>query len=115
MVTKNNNEILHGDRNISDGLWDIQIPYYEVYKREIQSDNFVAPPTYAEMYIGNEKFFTSTTHQTSSTSSPIKDTFINESKGLEEVVETKECTYLVDRQLKQDILERNKPSKFKQV
>ena len=32
VVLKNNKKILHADRNRSDGLWDIKIPYYEVYK-----------------------------------------------------------------------------------
>ena len=35
MVTKKNKKILHGDRSRSDGLWEIKIPYYEVYKREL--------------------------------------------------------------------------------
>ena len=52
-VKNNNKEILHGDRNRSDDLWDIKIPCYEVYKRELQSDNFIKPPVHAAMYIGN--------------------------------------------------------------
>ena len=40
----------------------------------------------------------------------IKGTFVNAFKGLEEEVATNECTCLVNRQLKQDRLERNEPS-----
>ena len=50
-----------GDRNRSDVLCDIRILYYEVYKRELQSDNFIKPTTYAAIYIGNNKRFTPTT------------------------------------------------------
>ena len=35
IVTKKNKRILHGDKTRSDRLWDIKIPYYEVYKRNI--------------------------------------------------------------------------------
>ena len=86
----NNNEILHGERNRRDGLWDIKIPYYKVYKRELQSEKILKSPTHAVMYIGHDKSFTATTQQTSNTTSPIKDTFINTFKGLEEVVVTNE-------------------------
>ena len=64
LTAKNNNKkILHGYRNRSDGLWDIRIPHYEVYEREIQSDNLIKLPTHAAMYIGNNKSFTTTTQQ----------------------------------------------------
>ena len=88
-VSKNNKEILHGDRNRSDGLWDIKIPYYEVYKRKLQSDNFINPPTHAAMYIANNNSTTTTTvTQETNKKSPIKYIFIDTFKGLEEVVAT---------------------------
>ena len=50
------------------------------------------------MYLGNEKAFTATTQQTKpNKKSPIKTTFINTFKGLEELEATNERTYLVDR------------------
>ena len=93
ILAKNSNNILHGDRNRSDGLWDIKIPYYEVYTRELQSDNFINTPSHAAMYLGNEKAFTTTTQQIKpNKKSPIKTIFINAFKILEEVVTTNECT-----------------------
>ena len=116
VVTKNNKQILHGDRNKSDGLWDIKISYYEAYKIKLQSNNFINPPTHASMYIGNNNFTTKTTvTQETNNVSPIKIIFINDFKGLEEVVATNECTYLVDRQLKKDRIKKINPAIFKQV
>ena len=49
-VIKEKNMVLQGDRNRTDGLWDIKIPYYDVYKKNLQSDNFHQPPTHAVVY-----------------------------------------------------------------
>ena len=55
VVTQKKSMILHGNRNQSDGLWDIKISYYEVYKRN--------PPTHVAIYLGNAKACTATTKQ----------------------------------------------------
>ena len=36
---KKNMLVLQGDRNEDDGLWDIKIPYYDVCKKNLQTDN----------------------------------------------------------------------------
>ena len=101
-VTTNKKKILHGHRNKSDELWDIKILYYEVYKRKLQNDNFINPPTHAAIYIVNNNSTTTTTTtvaQEPNKKSPIQNICINAFKGLYEVVATNEFTYLVDRQL----------------
>ena len=80
---------------------------YELYKREVQNDNFIKSSIHVAIYVCNEKIFSATTQQISYTTFPIKDTFVNIFKGLKEVVTANERTYLVDRHLKQDILVRN--------
>ena len=49
-VKKNNSMVLEGNRNMKDGLWDIPIPYYDVGKRALQTDNYIHTPTHAAMY-----------------------------------------------------------------
>ena len=49
-AVKKNTLVLQGDRNKDDGLWDIKIPYYEVYKKNLQTDNYHQPTTHAAMY-----------------------------------------------------------------
>ena len=46
-VEKENHMILEGHRNLTNGLWDIPIPYYDVYKKTLQTDNRIHPPTHA--------------------------------------------------------------------
>ena len=49
-AVKKNTLVLQGDRNKDDGLWDIKIPYYEVYKKNLQTDNYHQPTTHAARY-----------------------------------------------------------------
>ena len=82
-VTKNNKKILYRDRNRSDGLWNIKIPYYDVYKIKLQSDSLIKSPPHASMYIGNNRFTNKITAQQESNRTSTIKIF-----SLEEVVAT---------------------------
>ena len=58
-MEKDDKLVLEGHRNLTDGLWDISIPYYGVYKNTVQTDNHFQPPAHMEMYIAKEQPSTS--------------------------------------------------------
>ena len=68
------------------------------------------------MYIGNNNSITTTAiTQEPNKISPIQNIFVNDFKGLEELVATNECIYLVDRQLKKYRIEQMNSATFKQI
>ena len=58
-VEKDDKLVLESDRNLIDGLWDIPIPYYDVYKKIVQTNNLIHPPTYMAMYMSKGQLSTS--------------------------------------------------------
>ena len=49
-AVKDNALILRGQRNKVYVLWDINIPYYEVYKRIIQDESYSPPTSHTALY-----------------------------------------------------------------
>ena len=52
-VAKDNQMVLEGHKNLTDGLWDICISYYDVYKN-LQTDNHIQPPTHKAMFMATK-------------------------------------------------------------
>ena len=116
-AVKKNTLVLQGDRNKDDGLWDIKIPYYDVYKKTLQTDNYHQPTTHAAMYTASHHT-TRTTTTTSPSKNPRqnstikKSTFLDIFKNLEALISTNECAYHVNNALKIDRISNTSPSNY---
>ena len=90
---------------MTDGLWDISIPYYDVYKQTAHTNTHIQPPThmtiYMEIYMAKEQPSTSKPLQEKRQNS-MQQRFCNAGQDLEDIIEANECNYEVDRQLKID-------------
>ena len=53
-VEKDAKLVLEGLRNLTVALFDIPIPYYDVYKKTLQINNHIQPPTYIAMYMAQK-------------------------------------------------------------
>ena len=90
--------ILIGDRHLN-GLWDIKIPYYEVYKCRLQTDYHTLPTAHAALYTATSTTNSPTSphHRQSFTSiktpskTALQASFIKVFESLEELISTNEC------------------------
>ena len=98
---KDDKSVLEGHRNLTDELWDIPIPYYDVYKKTVQTNTHIQPPTHMEMYMVKEQPSTSKPLQKKRKKST-QQIFYNAFQYLEDLIEVNECNYEVDQKLKID-------------
>ena len=104
-VEKDDKLVLEGNRNLIDGLWDIPIPYYDIYKKIVQTNNHIQPPTHMAMYMAKEQPATSKPLQKKKKTQCNKY-FATHSKRLKISLKPI-CNYEVDRKIKIDIYKLN--------
>ena len=100
-VEKDNKLVLEGHRYLTDGLWDIPIPYYDVYKKTVHTNNHIQPPTHMAIYMVKEQHSTSKPLQRKRKKS-MQQIFCNAFHDLEDLIEDNEYNCEMDRQLKID-------------
>ena len=98
-IDKDDKLVLEGNRNRTNGLWDIPIPYYGVYKKTVKKNNNIQPPTHMAMYMEIEQPSTSKPLQNKRKNS-MQQKFCNAFQDLEDFAEVNECNYEVEPQFK---------------
>ena len=58
-VEKDIKLVLEGNRSLTDGLWDIPVPYYDVYKKTVHMVNYIQPLIHMVIYMKKDQPSTS--------------------------------------------------------
>ena len=62
-MEKDDKLVLEGKRNLTDGLSDTLIPYYDIYKKTEQTNNHIMQPSHIAMNIIKKNFHLQTTRK----------------------------------------------------